>query len=98
MTCLEKAIIAKIQLLRDKNRALGAGRLSEYVRYRFTDDEWFLGESQARLVQLRTETCGTVEQRALDMIRWTAGSTIHPARYQAELAQLNETLKGVQHF
>lgn len=93
VTCLDEAIKAKIQLLRDKYKTLGAGQLSAYVRCRFTDDARFLRESRSRLTQLRPETCGTVEQRALDMIRWTAGSTIHPARYQAELAQLNETLK-----
>ncbi len=93
VTCLEKAIRDKIQLLRDKDKALGAGQLSDYVRYRFTDEMRFLDESQARLAQLRPETRGTVEQRALDVIRWTAGSTIHPVRYQVELARLNETLK-----
>ncbi|MGH8581917.1 MAG: hypothetical protein ACREWG_03840, partial [Gammaproteobacteria bacterium] len=93
VNCLEKAIEDKIQLLRDKYKNLGAGQLSAYVRCRFTDDARFLRESRFRLTHLKPETCGTVEQRALDMIRWTAGSTIHPARYQAELAQLNETLK-----
>jgi hypothetical protein len=82
--CLDKAIEDKIQLLRDKNRALGAGPLSEYVRYRVTDDERFLGESRSRLARRRPETCGTVERRALDMLRWTAGSTIHPARFQRQ--------------
>lgn len=93
VTCLEKAIDGKIQMLRDKYKTLGAGQLSTYVRCRFTDEARFLRESRARLALLTPDACGTVEQRALNMVRWTAGSTIHPLRYQAELAQLNETLK-----
>lgn len=98
VTCLDEAIEDKNQLLRDKYKAVGAGQLSTYVRYRFTDDARFLRESRARLAQLRRETCGTVERRALDVIRWTAGSTIHPARYQTELAELNEPLKRRGYF
>ena len=75
LTCLDKAIADKIRRLRDKCKTLGAGHLSAYVRCRFTDEVRFLRESQSRLAHLRPETCGTVEQRALDMIRWTAGST-----------------------
>lgn len=85
-------------LLRNKYKPLGPGQISTYVRYRFTDDARFLRESRARLAQLSPETCGMVERRALDVIRWTAGSTIHPTRYQTELAQLNETLKRQPSF
>lgn len=92
VTRLDEALEHKIQLLRNKYEALGRGHLSDYVRYRFTDEERFLRESKARLALLRPEIRGSVEQRALDVIRWTAGSTVHPTRYQAVLKQLNGTL------
>lgn len=92
VTRLDDALENKIQLLRNKYEALGVGWISDYVRYRLTDEERFLRESKARLTLLRPDICGTVEQRALDVIRWTAGSTVHPARYQTVLKQLNGTL------
>ena len=55
VTCLDRAIEDKIQRLRNKYNALGTGQLSTYIRYRFTDDECFLGESQASLARLRPE-------------------------------------------
>lgn len=93
VTCLEASIERKRQFLRDKYKALGTGDISDYVRYRLADDARFLRESRALLAQLTREHCDTVEQRALDVIRWTAGSTVHPALYQSELFQLNEVLK-----
>lgn len=92
LTRLDESLENKIQLLRNKYEAIGRGHLSDYVRYRFTDEERFLRESKARLALLRPEICGSVEQRALDVIRWTAGSTVHPARYQEVLKKLNGTL------
>ena len=92
-TCLNCQIDKKLQLLRLKYKKLGTGQLSLYTRQRFVDEARFLREAKERLRKLtQADNVHSIEQRAGDVIRWAANSTIHPALYQAEIKQLSATI------
>jgi hypothetical protein len=85
---LEAALEDKLVRLRETFNALGAGVLSDYVRYRLRDEARYLREIRLRLHTLGQEQHGSAEIRLSEILRWTAISTVHPVRYQRHLNRL----------
>lgn len=90
--CLKAAIEEKTEILRGKYKAVAAGGVGDYVRSRLLDEALYLHECLVRIQRLQRRDGEMVEQRALAVIRWTAGATVHPMRFQTDIESLNSIL------
>jgi hypothetical protein len=90
--CLNSAVEEKLVRRRAKWQAFGGGGIRDYIRARLEAEAAFLKEAQARLGQVTRSNIPAAEQRAIEVIRWAAGSTVHPIDYQRELRTLQQVL------
>ena len=89
---LNATVEEKLARLRAKWQGFGGGGIRDYIRARLEAEAAFLKEAQARLGQVTRTNMPNAEQRSIEVIRWAAGSTVHPVDYQAELRTLQHVL------
>lgn len=94
MMCQRLNVIVEEKLgrLRAKWQAFGGGGIRDHIRARLEAEAAFRKEAQARPGQVTRTNIPTAEQRAIEVIRWAAGSTVHPVDYQPELGTLQQVL------
>jgi hypothetical protein len=92
--CLTKVLEKKLGRLRTKWKVFSGSGMNEYIRARLEDEAAYLNEAKARLTSMGRTEFPFAEQRAIEVIRWAAGSTIHSIDYQAELKRLQEVVEA----
>jgi hypothetical protein len=90
--CLERALSDKLKALLARHRAMPHNELGSYCRARVRDDVRYLSECRERL-RLLSGSDKRIERRALDLIAWTARSTVHPIVFQGDLSIVRDALE-----
>jgi len=83
----------KIEQLRNKYHQCAAGITSDFLKRRFADEGRYLHEMKSEIEEIRNNNSQSMEDKAIDTIRFLAHSTIHPIIYQKELVQISDVLK-----
>lgn len=84
----------KLEQFRNKYRQFGSDLASGFIKNKFADEGRYLHEMKSEINNISESTDLSVEDKTVKTLRFLAYSTIHPIKYQKELAQISEVLNG----
>lgn len=90
---IESVLQFKITRLRDEFRQYESGKLSDFIKLRLAAEGRYLQEMTSELNRMRQDEKLTDEEKAINIIRFFAHSSIHPIKFQKELKKISEILK-----